>query len=168
MSLRDERHERPVAAGQLRLLRETSILLAAALLLAVTVWALRTPRLPLSATASFYEQELAAPVVTIDQALVLYETHHFVDTRPDDAPADPGIRGAFRIRAVTFADDFIESADFIYPEDSFVLYGDSDLQRVSLVATRFIERGYLDVKILAGGLEAWRRAGGPVTGEGGQ
>jgi rhodanese-related sulfurtransferase len=146
--------------------REAAILLAVALLVAVASWALRDPRLPLRADPLRYEEELTVPLVKIAEAFELYEEglHIFVDTRPLELEAVPHIPGALSIRSATFADDLRKVADFIYPEDPLILYGEGDVSAVAAVANRFEERGYENIQILAGGIEAWRRAGKPISG----
>ncbi len=148
-----------------RLLREASFLLAMTCLLAIASWALRSDRLPLQASTAQYELDLPAPLLDLDQALRLYEagTHLFVDIRPIDPATETRIPGAFAIRQDTFDDDLLAVSDFLYPEDPLVLYGNGNLQEVAAVAARFLERGYEQVFILSGGIDAWRLAGGPVT-----
>jgi 3-mercaptopyruvate sulfurtransferase SseA len=153
--------------GAAAIWRQTGLLLLAALLAATAAWALRTPRWPLRAEPALYAQEWAAPLITAGTALQLYHEgkHHFVDTRQLELPQAPHIPGAFSIRPTSFADDLLAASDFMFPSDAFVLYGTDDLAPVSSVAARFQERGYPDVEIMVGGLEAWRTAGGPVSGE---
>jgi len=153
-----------------RLLREAAFLLAATCLLAIASWSLRPDRLPLQASTEQYELDLPAPLLDLDQALRLYEagSHLFVDIRSIDPTTEPRIPGAFAIRQDSFDDDLLAVSDFLYPEDPLILYGDNNLQEVAAVASRFLERGYEQVFILGGGIDAWRLAGGPVTrGHGG-
>ncbi|MFH1843990.1 MAG: rhodanese-like domain-containing protein [bacterium] len=147
--------------------REAVILLAAALVLAGGSWLLRAEPLPLAADASLYEIELAAPLISLEQAFSRYDSgsHLFVDTREPALITQVRIGGSFAIRASTFADDLIEAADFIWREDALVLYGNGDLRDVSSVAARFLERGYENIEIMAGGIEAWRQNGYPVSSD---
>jgi len=145
--------------------RQAGLLLALAVLLAGGSWALRSPRLPLRAKAAFYELDLPAPLIDLDLALQFWQEgqHLFVDIRPE-APAQAAyIPGAFFIRAETFADDLYAVGDFIFPTDPLILYGNDNLQQVAAVAYRFLDRGYEDVSILAGGIGSWQRAGGKLA-----
>jgi len=90
-----------------------------------------------------------------------------VDTREAATATPVRIGGSFAVRATTFADDLIEAADFIWREDALVLYGSGDLRAVSSVAARFLERGYENIEIMAGGIDGWRSAGYPVSGDDG-
>ncbi len=148
-----------------RTVRELAIVLGIAVILAAAVWGLRPDRLPLRANAEFYEQDLEAPLVTIDEALVRYDEgrYLFVDTREPDQTTEGYIPGAFAIRADTFDDDLYDNQDFLDPGEHFILYGRGNLLPVSAVAARLIDRGYENLAILQGGLAAWRSAGGPVT-----
>ena len=149
------------------LVREAFVLIAAALLLALGSWLVRTPRLPLKADFSLYELELAAPRISATQARELFEggAHLFIDTRPiDDIESTPHIPGAFQIRAESFDDDLAGLLDFIYPEDPLVLYGGEDLQSLSAIATRFQARGYEQLSLMAGGMAGWQKAGGETSG----
>ena len=148
-----------------RTLREAGLLLAVAVLLAVTTWAVRSEQLPLLASADVYELELSAPVMDLDRALRAYEagSHLFVDIRQSAPSGSSYIPGAFTIRQDSFEDDLMAASDFIYPEETLVLYGTGDLQVVAAVASRFLDRGYENIFIMSGGIDAWRRAGGPVA-----
>ena len=136
---------------------------------AVVTWIVRPDRLSLSADADFYALDLPAPLVSLDEARAVYDagTHYFIDTRPD-ADLDDAIPGAFIVRAATFGDDLAAAMDFIYPEDPLILYGADHPVPVGDVAALFQRRGYGNVRILQGGLAAWRDAGHPTSGwEGG-
>ncbi len=149
-----------------RVMGET-LLLAALTLVAVSVsWALRTPRFPLVAEISDYEMDLDYPVLAVSDCVAFYEagTHLFIDTRDLTEPS-PYIPGAFSISLDSFDEDLREVFDFIYPEDALLLYGDGRLQATAAVAARFEERGYQVDGIMRGGLEAWRKAGGELSGE---
>ncbi|PJA73882.1 hypothetical protein CO151_10860 [bacterium CG_4_9_14_3_um_filter_65_15] len=141
------------------------------IVLAVTAvsWALRPDRLPLSADPTFYKLELDAPLIATKQAVALYDagTHLFVDTRPGPIGATPTIPGSVPIRQDSFDDDLLDLFDFITPEDPLILFGDGNLSLASSIAARLKARGYVDLEILSGGLEAWRAAGAPLTGESG-
>ena len=142
--------------------REALILVAAAALATGVAWGLRPDRLPLRADPAYYELELTAPLVDPAEALVLYDegNHLFVDTRPGAATTIPG---AFGVREETFDDDLLANFDFLTPGDPLVVFGDGSLAAASNVAGRLRDRGYTDIVILAGGLEAWRRQGGPLV-----
>jgi rhodanese-related sulfurtransferase len=144
-------------------LRQGLVLLAVTLALATALWLARPDRLPLRADTAFYTAELSAPLITPDEALADYDdgTHIFLDARAD---ADSGgIPGALPLREGSFDDDLYAVRDFVFAEDPLIVYGDGNLQSVSVVAARLQERGYRSVFILRGGLEAWRRAGGPLA-----
>lgn len=144
--------------------RQAAWLLLAATLVTTLSWALRGDKLPLTATAAVYELELAAPLLTMDQALVLYDegNHLFIDTR-DHADDPREIPGSFRIRTGSLDADLRRLLDDIYPEDPLILYGSGELLSVSNVAVRLQERGYEDVQILGGGLQTWQDAGGELS-----
>ena len=146
-------------------LRQAGLLLGLSLSLAAISWALRAERLPLIASEGFYEQNLAAPVLSVPDALRLYEagTHLFVDTRPVDLETVPHVPGAFPLRGDSLDVDLRRAGDFIYPGDPLVLYGAGDLLPTSATAARLQERGYANLQIMMGGLSAWREAGGPVS-----
>ena len=139
------------------------MILAVTLLVALISWLLRTPRLPLSADLSVYELEIDHPLLTIEEALRLYEegSHLFIDTREPDLESMTRLPGAMQVRPMRFDDDLRVIIDFVFPEDPLILYGDG-LQSTAAVAGRFTERGYEDVSLLGGGLKDWERAGGPV------
>lgn len=149
--------------GWSRILREAGVLLLATLVVTAVSWSLRSDRLPLRANPAVYELELAAPLVQPAAALALYDEGEvlFADTR-----TDPGsgaiIPGAFPLRPDTLDDDLLAVFDFLESETPLLLYGDGSLVVTSGVAARLIERGYADVRILAGGMAAWRKAGGEV------
>jgi len=149
-------------------LREAVALMLVALVVAVVAWFVRPGRLPLTADPLYYASDLSVPLVTVGESLELYEagSHYFVDARP--APSAGGIPGAFVVRESSFDDDLYEQRDFLFPEDPLILYGDGNLQQVSAVADRLTARGFLDVRILRGGLAAWRSAGGPAQAARGQ
>lgn len=147
-------------------LREALRLMLVILVLGVATWLVRPDRLPLQANAEYYALDLPAPLVSVDEARQAHDqgTTVFIDTRAD-ADLDSAIPGAFIIRASTFATDLDEVRDFIFPEDPLILYGEDAPLPVGDVAALFLARGHTDVRILQGGLAAWRRAGGPVEGE---
>lgn len=146
-------------------LREALLLGGVSLLLATAVWALRPDRLPLHAQTETYELELAAPVVSVADAVAHFAagTHLFVDVR--EQPAGEGIPGSFHVRSSTFDEDLAEVRDFIYPENDLILYDDGVMQLASAAAVRFQQRGYASVTLLQGGLAAWQTGGGAVAGE---
>ncbi len=143
--------------------REAAVLLALAAVATAASWALRPDRLPLRADATYYEQELAAPLVDPTRARELFDAgdHLFVDVRPDSPPTT--IPGAFLIREATFDDDLDRNFDFLTPADPLVVFGDGALNAASNVAGRLRDRGWTDVVIMSGGLAAWQAAGGPVS-----
>jgi len=152
-------------------LREAGLLLGAALLATGLSWFLRGDGLPLVADPTGYELELSAPLVGIDEALDLYDEgeYIFVDVRSGLGEDYETIPGAFFIRQDTFDDDLLNYFDFMRPEDHFVLFGDGNLLAASNIAARMQERGFENVAILKGGLEAWRNGGGDIsrrTGDG--
>ena len=149
--------------GWSRVLRDGGVLLLATLVVTAVSWAVRGDRLPLRPDPAIYELELAAPLVQPADALVLYDEGEvlFADTRtvPRDGVIIPG---AFPLRPDTLDDDLLAVFDFLEPETPLLLYGDGSLAATSGVAARLIERGYADVRILAGGVSGWRKAGGDV------
>lgn len=147
--------------------RQAAGLLLVAVVLAVGVTAVRPDRLSLRAQKDVYELKLPAPVITATEARQLYDagTDLFIDTR--DGSQTETVPGAFMICANTFDDDMAAAMDFVYPEDALILYDDGTMQIASAAASRFLERGYTNVKILEGGMPAWLAAGGPVHEDGG-
>ncbi len=144
-------------------LRQAGLLLAVSLLAASTLWFVRGERLPLRADPTVYELEVPVPLVEPARALALYDEGDrlFVDTRP--GAVDEIVPGSFVIRAASFEDDLWITGEYIDPEDPVLLYGSGDLASVVLVADLLLERGFEDVMILRGGLNAWRTAGGPTA-----
>ncbi|MEZ4389091.1 MAG: rhodanese-like domain-containing protein [Candidatus Krumholzibacteriia bacterium] len=143
-------------------------LVGAILAVGIVTWLVRPDRLPLRADAEFYALDLPAPLVSVDEARAAYDEgrHVFIDTRPEATLAN-AIPGAFVIRAASFAADLDAVREFIFPEDPLILYGEGSPVPVGDVAVLFQARGHTDVRILQGGLEAWRAAGGPVANPGG-
>jgi len=152
-----------------RALREALWLLAAAAILTAASWALRNDGLPLRADPTFYNLELEAPLITPGEALAFYNEglHLFIDTRPGNGLDQATIPGAFPVRQSSFDDDLLDLFDFIAPTDPLILFGDGNLLPISAIAARLKDRGYPEVSILDGGLDAWRKAGGPVKDAGG-
>jgi rhodanese-related sulfurtransferase len=144
-------------------LRQGLVLLLVSAAVTAVSWALRGDRLPLRADRQAYELELAAPLVQPDAALLLFDEGEvlFADTRTV-AAGDLVIPGAFPLRQDTLDDDLLAVFDFLEPETPLLLYGDGSLLATSAVAARLAERGYTDLRILAGGVGAWRQAGGDV------
>ena len=143
--------------------RQALLLLAVAALATAVSWAVRPDRLPLRADLTVYELELAAPLVQPADALLLYDEGDvlFADTRTG-AEAGPGIPGSFPLRLPTLDDDLLDVFDFVDLDTPLLLYGDGSLSATSSVAALLMERGYTDVRILAGGMTAWQKAGGAV------
>ncbi len=146
-------------------LREAGLLLIVAIIATGVSWFLRSDGLPLKADPVAYELELAAPLIGIDEALTLFEEgeYFFVDTRLVEDGAYQTIPGAFFIREATFDDDLLENFDFMTVADHFILFGDGDLSPVSNIAGRMKDRGFENLFILKGGLEAWSSAGGDIS-----
>lgn len=159
------RKVKPLAAGPPW--REIPLMLGLAVLLAAGTWLIRTPRLPLHADLSLYELDLAAPVVSPVDAVAAYRgnTHIFVDTRPE--PDGRRIPGAMVLRPDTFDEDFREVFDFLLPEDALILFGDGNLLLTSNVAQKLAARGFTDLSLLQGDLDAWEAAGGELGDDGG-
>lgn len=152
-----------------RTLWEAAAILAIATLLTLVAWLMRSPRLPWLAERQVYEYELDHPLISVETALAHYAggRHLFVDTRPVDDEAADRISGALFLRPESFDDDFQAVHDFIFPEDSIVLYGDR-LQRTAAVAGQLAARGYGELMLLSGDLAAWRAAGGAIEDPGGE
>ncbi len=145
-----------------RPLREAALLLALSLAAAGLSWAVRTPRLPLRADLSAYELDLGFPVVPAAEAVALFLENACVpvDTRPGDQARR--IPGSFSLRQETFDDDLRDVFDFLSPADPLLVYGDGNLLVAAAVAGRLRERGFTDLRLLQGSLEAWEQAGGEV------
>ncbi len=143
--------------------RQAGLLLAVTALVTILSWALRPDRLPLMADLTVYDLELAAPLVQPAEALLLYDEGDvlFADTRAATAGTNT-IPGAFPLRQDTLDDDLLEVFDFVDLDTPLLLYGDGSLSVTSNVAARLLERGYTDVRILAGGVSAWEQADGDV------
>lgn len=146
--------------------QEAGRLVLLIVVLGVGSWLLRPDRIDLRADPEVYALDLPVPLVSLDDALAAYDEGlvMFIDTRAD-ATLETAVPGAFIIRAATFAEDLDAVRDFIFPEDPLILYGADGPLPVSDVATRLLNRGQADLRILQGGLAAWRRAGGPIEGE---
>lgn len=151
----------PVAA----VARQALLLLALSTVLAAGRWAFIGERLPLQADAADYELELAAPLIAVAPARRCYDegVHLFIDTRESGPQLVDTVPGAFPIRPGSFDDDVLALLDIIVPEDRLILFGDGSLVAANNVAARLIKRGYGQVEILKGGLDAWRAAGGPLS-----
>lgn len=143
-------------------LREAGLVLLAAGILASVNWLAGAAKLPLRADPAVYELELAVPLVEIPEALALFTqgAHLFIDTRAGVPQAGDTIAGAFVIREGSFDDDLLALFDDLYPEDPVILFGNGDLVGTNNIANRLLERGFSDVRILRGGLQGWRGAGG--------
>jgi rhodanese-related sulfurtransferase len=155
---------RPARAEAAHTLAQARDLVLLTLALALVLWLLRPDRLPLAADPEVYALDLPVPLISVPQALDLYEEgfHHFIDTRRGPARGRPTIPGAFVVREAEFAEDLEAAMAFVYPEDHLILFGESSPLAVTPVAVRFLDRGYRNVRILQGGLPAWRQAGGPL------
>ena len=147
------------------LLRETARVLLLAVVLAALSWALRPPRLPLVADLTAYELEIDAAVVTPAEAVALYAAneHVLVDFRGGDAP-QPGLPGAFPVRADRFDADMLELFDFFKPDlPPLLLLGDGNLVVAGNLSERLGAVGFEDVTVVRGDVAAWRAAGGEVS-----
>ncbi len=148
-------------------IREALFLLGVSLALAVGLWLARPDRLPLQADSQAYALDLSAPLISVDEALVAYQdgSRFFVDTRAGDPSGRASIPGSFLIREQHLLEDLEAMGDFLFPEDPLILYGAGHPLPVDAVAARLQTRGFENVVILQGGLEAWRRAGGEIAGQ---
>ena len=146
-------------------LRQAVLLLLLVIALTGGIWLLRSERLPLRAELAFYELDLSVPMVTAPAAVALYEegAHLFVDTRRVEIDNVTHIPGAFSVRQESFDEDLYASMDFLLPEDPVILYGDGNLQAIDAIAARLLDRGFIDLAIMNGGLASWRQAGGPLS-----
>jgi rhodanese-related sulfurtransferase len=146
-------------------LRQAGLLLLLAAGVAVVAWLSRPEKVALRADPAFYRLELDAPLLATADALDLYTAgrHLFLDTRAVAPGSVATIPGAIPVRAAHFDQDLYENREFLYPEDPVVLFGDGNLLAVSTVAARLRERGFAEITIMAGGLDAWRRSGGPLS-----
>ncbi len=156
----------PAAPPPLRVAaRQALVLLLLAVALAGARWAAWPPRLPLAADAADYELDLSAPLVEVAQAQRYFEegAHLFIDTRDYGPAASEAVPGAFTLRPEAFDDDLLALLDIVGPQERLVLYGDGNLALANNVAARLKQRGYENVELLKGGLDAWRAGGGPVS-----
>jgi len=146
--------------------RQALLLLGLSLALAVGLWLVRPDRLALRADSQVYALDLSAPLISVDEALVAYEdgSRFFVDTRAGDPSGRASIPGSFVIREQHLLEDLEAMGDFLFPEDPLILYGTDHPLPVDAVAARLQTRGFENVVILQGGLEAWQRAGGTTAG----
>jgi rhodanese-related sulfurtransferase len=146
-------------------IREAIFLTVLAVVATAIAWAVRSDRLPLTADLEAYELEVAAPLLDIAEALVLFDEgdHLFIDTRSKRPDGSNTILGAFQVRAATFDDDLYELADTVYREDPIVLFGDGNLGGVAHVADLLLARGYVDISIMRGSVAAWLAAGGEIS-----
>ncbi len=146
--------------------RQTLLLLGLSLALAVGLWLVRPDRLPLQADPAIYALDLPVPLISVADARAAYDdgSRFFVDTRPGDPSGRATIPGSFVIREQHLLADLEAIGDFLFPEDPLILYGADHPLPVAAVAARLQTRGFEDLVILQGGLEAWQRAGGEVAG----
>ncbi len=151
--------------GRAAVLRQAWRLTLLSVLAGAALWLARPDRLPLLADPDVYALDLPVPLISLQEARKAYDagSHLFVDTRRGPAEGRLAIPGSFVIREASFADDLAAVMDFVYPEDSLILYGESIPLPVAAVAVRFLERGYRQLTVLQGGLAAWRAAGGPLS-----
>ncbi len=145
--------------------KQAALLLMLSLTATALLWTIRSDKLPLIADATYYQLELTAPLVEIPEALVLYELgeHLFVDVRSNELANDKIIPGSFIVRETTLDDDLAANIEFLFPEDKIILYGTGDLMAAANIAARLQKRGFVDLVILKGGLQAWTDANGPVS-----
>lgn len=145
--------------------KQAGLLLLLSFLATTILWTLREEKLPLLADPTYYQLELTAPLVAITQAMVLYDAgeHLFVDVRSDKVANGNMIPGAFIIRESTMDDDLAANMDFLFPDDKIILYGSGDLMGPANIAARLQDRGFQNLVIMKGGLEAWKAADGPVS-----
>lgn len=146
--------------------RQALLLMGLSLALAVVLWVVRPDRLPLQADPQAYTLDLSAPLISVEEALAAYEdgSRFFVDTRAGEPAGRATIPGSFVIREQQLLEDLDDLGGFLFPEDPLILYGADHPLPVDAVAARLQTRGFSDVVILQGGLEAWRRADGPLDG----
>lgn len=158
-------HAAVVTGNLARGLREAVLLVVLALGVAIAAWLIRPERVPVRADPTYYALELDAPLIATADARVLYAAgkHLFLDTRAVAPGSVPTIPGAIPVREATFDRDLYDQREFLYPEDPVVLFGDGNLLAVSTVAARLRERGFEEIVIMAGDLNDWRRAGGPLN-----
>ena len=147
-------------------LREIATLVAVSLLLAVAAWFAHPEDFPLRADPTAYELDIEQTLTPVPEALAAYASgvHIFIDTRSRDAFDAAHIPGAMNLRPETFDDDLREVFDWVQPEDAFIVYGVGNLKAAGAVCSRLIERGYANVTVLSGDLEAWGDAGGEISG----
>jgi rhodanese-related sulfurtransferase len=156
----------PVSASPLRVAaRQALFLLLLAVALAAARWAAWPPRLPLAADPTAYELDLSAPLVEVAAARDHFDAgaHLFIDTREYGPDAGDSVPGAFTLRPDSFDDDLLALLDIVTPEMPMILYGDGNLALANNVAARLKQRGYGNLALLQGGLDAWRAGGGPVS-----
>jgi rhodanese-related sulfurtransferase len=89
------------------------------------------------------------------------ERFAFVDVRRLDEGNESASRLPGAIRMAT--DEVEQHLDQVPQGRTIITYGDSPTEESSTrVALELMRRGFLNVHPLIGGLDAWRRAGGPV------
>ena len=148
-----------------RPLKEIGVLLIFALAGTAASWALRTDPLPLNADSAFYQLELDAPLIEPAAAITLYDEgeYLFIETRAAQKESVATIPGAIPVRSASFDDDLLDVFDFMQPGDPLILFGDGNMVPTSNIASRLKGRGYDNIKILRGGINAWIKAHGPIT-----
>ncbi len=148
-----------------RSLPEAGILILLAIVVTGLTWVFHPNPISWRADPLSYELELSAPLVSIEEALKLFEAgdHLFIDTRPDAARAQTTIASAFIIREVSFDDDLMALMDLVFPEDPLILFGNGQLAGVSSIGEKMKRRGYENLLILREGVTRWQAAGGEVS-----
>jgi Rhodanese-like domain len=148
-----------------RALTEASTLLLVALVVTGLSWVFHPNPVSWRADPLAYELELSAPLVSVAEALLLFEEgdHLFIDTRRDAAEAENTISSAFILRADTFDDDLMRLMDQVFPEDPLILFGDGQLAGVSHIGAKLKDRGYENLLILREGVNSWQASGGDVS-----
>ncbi|MBM3317964.1 MAG: rhodanese-like domain-containing protein [Candidatus Eisenbacteria bacterium] len=145
---------------------EASALVLLALVLGLTLNAVRREPLPYDLPASLLLTQSGARVVFTGEARRLFDDAHFVfvDAREEHEFLEAHIEGSLSLPPARF--------DELYPElrlwtagQPLLVYGESgNILAADDLARQLLAAGEELVVILAGGLDAWRSHGHPVDG----
>lgn len=149
-------------------IKEALILAAAAALLAVVINALSPVGIPLTGKVDVSASAADSPFSTIDvsdaRRLVDAGEVVFVDARPVVQYEAGHIPGARSLPVYQIDDYLPQFLDAVQADAPIVVYCSSlTCEDSHLLAQEFADMGYGDVRIFAGGMEAWREKGYAVA-----